>query len=152
MQKVYIQFPAVSYDSDGDGFTDKMEEDNGFNAFDPNDNPAASGSPGGLAITNGKLTQQGADPITLNPIIIQFTVSGFTGPANLYYKVVPYAEGGEPVLSGYPDDSLIAQSHDGLYLGRDRGRNRARKLAWRLGCVPAADPGQECGVGVCSPE
>jgi hypothetical protein len=96
-----LKFPPVSGDSDGDGFSNDMEEANGFKSDDKDDNPATAG-PGSLTITKGETKKLKEDSI-----IIGFTLGGFTGDANLYYAVA--AQDAEaPELSAYPEDSCVA--------------------------------------------
>jgi hypothetical protein len=103
-----LTFPPVSGDSDGDGFSNDMEIDGGFDPYDPVNNPGMVGvGSGGLTIPNGKYK----DMKTGKPITIEFTLGGFTGKANLYYAVV--AQDAEaPALNTYqkafPDSDGVA--------------------------------------------
>jgi hypothetical protein len=75
-------------DSDGDYFSDKMETDNGFDPLDKEDNPGKA-SPGSLEVTDGAGTRTSGSTTAA----ITFKTGGYTGEANVYYKVKLKDEG-----------------------------------------------------------
>jgi hypothetical protein len=85
-------------DSDGDGFSDGMEKDNGFDPTDKEDYPGDGDSmTGTLTVTGLKISSMAKSSE------ITFTTGGYTGTANGYYAAVE-ASASAPGLESYIND------------------------------------------------